>query len=149
MSTSPISADPVGLRRKRRAITVAAAVLAATVIRLVAELADAEMVTGFEGQEPMNVNLPLVISFSLLIGLAGWAAIALLERRTSKALTAWTVLAAVVLLLSFGPVSLTEATAGTRTTLAVIHIAVGVVLISGIRWSSSRTVGPLVNERLA
>lgn len=140
MSTEPTAADPVGRRRRGRAITVAVAVLAAIVIRLTAEMADADMVTAFEGQDPMNVNLALVISTSLLVGLASWAALAILERLTSHAATAWTALAVVVLLLSFGPVFLADVTSGTRVTLALTHLIVGVVLIGGMRRTFSGAV---------
>lgn len=88
---------------------------------------------------PQTVGLGAVVGSSLIASLLGWALLAVLERFTSRATTVWTAVAIVVLVLSLaGPF-----TAGTTTaaiaTLALMHLAVGAVLIPSFR-HSSRTV---------
>ena len=68
-----------------------------------------------------------------MISLLGWAALALMERYVKRAVTAWSVLAIAVLLLSFALILLVGAGAGTKITLSLIHIAVAAILIPALR----------------
>ncbi|BCB77511.1 hypothetical protein GCM10022251_69450 [Phytohabitans flavus] len=84
------------------------------------------------------VALPAVILTTVLVGLAAWALLAILERATRHAATAWTCVAAVVLVLSLaGPVGGAETTGGT-VALAAMHLAAGAVLILGLRRTARR-----------
>jgi hypothetical protein len=84
-----------------------------------------------------QVGVAQVAVVSLLAGLAAWALLAVLERRTARPRRTWTVVAAVVLALSLaGPMSATSTTAG--ITLACLHVLVGSVLIFGLRGAASR-----------
>jgi hypothetical protein len=67
---------------------------------------------------------------------AGWASPALLERLTARARTIWTVIAVAVLMLSLlaGPAA--GITSGAKAGLALLHLAVGVVVIGGLRGSN-------------
>jgi hypothetical protein len=82
---------------------------------------------------PMVIGLPMVASAALAASLAGWGALALLERLTSRARRIWTTVAVATLLISLTPLPAAEAATGTRAFLALMHIAVGAVLIPGLR----------------
>jgi hypothetical protein len=72
-----------------------------------------------------------VAATALVAGLAGWAALALLERFTRHARVIWTALAIVVLAVSLlGPLNGVDAT--TKAALLGLHTVVGVVLIVGL-----------------
>ncbi|MBQ0993059.1 hypothetical protein KBX08_23580 [Micromonospora sp. H61] len=64
--------------------------------------------------------------------LAGWALLAVLERRTNRSRVWWTSIAVAVLLLSLvvGPPS--GVGGGAKATLALLHLSVGVILILGL-----------------
>jgi hypothetical protein len=83
--------------------------------------------------EAHRLVLPEIVIFTLAFSLLGWGALALLERYTRRAMTVWTALAGAVLLLSFVPIALEQATADTKVLLAVIHAAVAVVLVPVFR----------------
>jgi len=92
----------------------------------------------------MDITLPLVVLTALLAGLAGWGALALLERwpaRVRRPVTVWRVLAVAMLLLSFGPLMSAGMEPTTRAVLAAMHIAVAVVLIPGLP-GRPRSAGP-------
>jgi len=86
-----------------------------------------------------SVGATAVVSSSLIASLLGWALLALLEHRTSSARAIWTGVALVVLLLSLGGPLTAGVTAGDKAALAVLHLAVGAVLISTMRRSSPST----------
>jgi len=78
-----------------------------------------------------------VAATALIAGLAGWAALALLERFTRHARVIWTALAIVVLAVSLlGPLNGVDAT--TKAALLGLHTVVGVVLIVGLPRTHSR-----------
>jgi undecaprenyl pyrophosphate phosphatase UppP len=79
------------------------------------------------------VTLPAVIVATIVAGLAAWALLAVLERATRRAATAWTCVAVAVLVLSLaGPVSGAKTGGGTAA-LVVMHLAAAAVLIPGLR----------------
>lgn len=82
------------------------------------------------GGSPQHLSAAAVIIVSLVAGLAGWAVIALLERRVRRPYRVWTVTASAVLLLSLlGPLADGVGTA-TTVTLLTMHLGVGAVLIT-------------------
>ena len=85
------------------------------------------------GDRFQNVGLASVLAVSLGSGLVGWLVAALLCRLAPhRASIAWPVVATVVLLLSLlGPVG--GATPAAVTTLALLHVLVGVTLVVGLR----------------
>lgn len=133
-STDTAATPPVRARpdHRLRAIGVAGAVLVPALIWLVAvPLLGAELLVVDARQQPpleFEVGLGAVVTFSLGPALLGWGVLALLERFTRHARLVWTVLATALVLLSFvmllGPMSGT-----TRLVLALLHLAVGAVLI--------------------
>jgi hypothetical protein len=116
-------------------MAVIAAAVGAALIWLVAVLA-----VGVKLQAPIggpgstelgDVLLPTVIATALVVSLAGWALLAVLERVLSRGRTVWTVIAAVVLLLSIGaPLGGAGLTTGSRITLLLLHLTVGGVLLT-------------------
>lgn len=118
--------------RRRRALAVAGATVAAILPWLAARAAGVEFDV-VSGGRPMVVGLPLVVATALVVSLAGWGALALLERRTARARRIWTAIAVAVLLLSLVPLPTVETETATRACLVLMHIAVGAVLIPGLR----------------
>ncbi|RII13847.1 hypothetical protein DSC45_23105 [Streptomyces sp. YIM 130001] len=123
-------------RRRRRAGVVLAATGAALAGRLLADplLGQDLRITEGEGssQQVLEIGLFPVIVASLLIGAAGWAALAALERFTRRARPVWTGVALLVLVASFLPLTGTGMSGGTRASLALLHLAVAAVLIPGL-----------------
>lgn len=62
----------------------------------------------------VRFDLVVVTQVTLVVGLAAWGVLALLERTTRHATAIWTALAVVVLVASYVPVFLVEATTVTR-----------------------------------
>ncbi len=127
-------------RIRQRVLTVAAAVVAAVLAWLIAvPIVGIDLVVRPGGGAAQQVGLGSVVAVSLLASLLGWGLLALLERLVSRrALTAWTVVAVVVLMLSLsGP--LTAATnAAVAIALVLMHLVVGAVLIMGLRRTTVR-----------
>lgn len=118
--------------RRRRWLAVAGATVAAVLPWTAAQASGEELRVVSAGLPPMVVNLPMVVSAVIAVSLAGWGLLALLERRTDRARRIWTTVAVAVLLISLVPLPTVEATTATRVYLALMHIAVGVVLIPGL-----------------
>ena len=127
-------------RIRQRVLTVAAAVVAAVLAWLIAvPIVGIDLLVRPGGSAAQQVGLGSVVAVSLLASLLGWGFLALLERLVSRrALTAWTVVAVVVLMLSLsGP--LTAATnAAVAIALVLMHLVVGAVLIMGLRRTTVR-----------
>ncbi|MFI7593521.1 DUF6069 family protein [Micromonospora sp. NPDC049359] len=115
-----------------RAIAVAVAVLAAVAVWSIATLAGAQL-TVDQGVGPRDVTVLAVVLNSAIAALLGWGLLAVLERFRASAITIWTGIALVVLVLSLVPASLVDASAGTRVALVLMHLVVGAVVIVGLR----------------
>lgn len=88
------------------------------------------------------VPLGAVVLTSLCASLVGWALLAVLERLTRAARTAWTAIALSVLVISYGgPLLGTGIPTGSRITLALMHTTVAAVLIAVLRSTSPRVAG--------
>ena len=135
MTTATVQAPVVKQSRRRtRLLVCLSAAAAATVVYLIAVTA-----LGVDVQVPespgstVKDTLPVaaVVMMGLLSSFAGWAALAVLERLTAKAVTIWTVLALVVLAgsLPYMP----GYTVGERLVLGAMHLSLGAVLIVGLR----------------
>jgi hypothetical protein len=128
-------------RLRRRVLTVLAAILAAVATWIVAVPligVDLRAPKGRPGAtELAEVVLTDVVVTAAAAGLAGWALLALLELTFRSATLIWTVIAAAVLVLSFGaPLGGAGLSGGSRITLALLHLVVGLVLIVGLRRSA-------------
>lgn len=81
---------------------------------------------------PGPVGLPAVVGATLVVGLAAWGLLTLLERRTRSGHRIWRIVAVTSLVLSLaGPIAMatTPAAAGGLITL---HVVVGAALIRGL-----------------
>ena len=119
---------------RARALAVVAATLAALAVWLVTDpLLGIDLIgtTRPGSQELMSITPALVAGTSLVVALAGWALLALLERFTARARTIWTAVAVVFALLSLaGPLSVLASTsAANALALALMHLAVAAVVI--------------------
>jgi hypothetical protein len=134
-STSPSTTA----RRLFRAVTVAGAALSSAAVFAVAHAAgtDFTITDPGQGKIPHTFVAPEIAIVTLVIGLAGWAALALLERWTRRPHLIWSVLAASVLVLSYVPIGIEVATTSTRIMLAVIHTVVAVALLPLLRWEAT------------
>lgn len=118
---------------RSRLTTVTVATLGAGAVHLLAVTAgvDVTVPEGPGATTRTTLTLGAVVATAVVASLAGWGSLALLERVTTRARTAWTVLAVVVLALSlpylpgFSPAE--------RVVLTLSHLAVGVPLIVGLR----------------
>jgi hypothetical protein len=124
-----------GARRRARAAAAGTAVLAAVAVWLVAvPVFGQDLAVTYPGTETMTVGIGAVLFSALGASLAGWGLLALLELiARARARLVWTAIAAVALALSFSPVVQVEAAGSTRATLALLHLAVGLPLIVGLR----------------
>jgi hypothetical protein len=122
-------------RTRTRLLTIAAAVVAAVAVWGIATAAGAELEVD-QGFGVMAINAGSVIFSVLLAGFAGWGILALLERRSPRGASTWTIIAVAVLVLSFLPIAFVEATAGTRVALAAMHLTVAAVIIPIFRRTS-------------
>jgi hypothetical protein len=115
-------------------VAVLGATAAAVVIWVVGTAAGADLTVSFgPGQPIQKITVINVIVAALVGSLAGWGLLAILRRFTAKARAIWTVIAIVAALLSLaGPLS-TISSAGTKTWLIAMHLAVASVLIVILR----------------
>lgn len=132
-TTISTATHPTTAVRRRRALTVGGATLAATAPWLLAQAIGTDLQVTMAAQPPMVVGLPFVVGTALTASLAGWGALAVLQRVTSRARMWWTALAVTALLVSFLPVVSAQTSAAVRVLLALTHIAVAAVLIPGLR----------------
>ncbi|MDB5074462.1 MAG: hypothetical protein JWO42_641, partial [Chloroflexi bacterium] len=79
-----------------------------------------------------------LLSFTLLLSLLGWGTLAILEHYTRKAVSIWTALAGIALVLSFVPIAAADASVSAKIVLATIHISVAVVMITAMRRTAVR-----------
>ncbi len=124
---------------RNRAIAVAAAVLAALLVWAVAvPLLGVQLMvrTTPSSSSMQTIGAGFVLAVSLLASLLGWGLLAVLERRTQRAGTVWTVAAGVVLLLSLAGPLTAAVTTGGKVSLVVVHLSVAAVLIPLLRRTS-------------
>jgi predicted permease len=119
------------------AVIVAAATVAAMVIWLIARAADVDFEVETLGGDTMTVNLGIVTAAALGASLSGWALLAWLQRRSDRARHTWTVIATAVLVASLPGPLFSDASGGARISLMLMHLAVGSVLIPGLRATAS------------
>ncbi|ACZ85521.1 DUF6069 family protein [Streptosporangium roseum] len=82
------------------------------------------------GTQPVEPGSVLVVS--LLVGLAGWALLTVLERFASRPGRIWTIVALAVLVLSLlGPFG-SAVGIPTMLVLILMHLVVGIVLVLGL-----------------
>ncbi|MFC9626929.1 DUF6069 family protein [Streptomyces sp. NPDC056930] len=140
MSASPTTRT--GSPTRTRALAVVGVVLLDALIWIAASnVFDIELRVpdGPGSTSTSELALPAVIISVAVVSLVGWGLLALLERLTARARTVWTAIASAVVVLSlFAPLFSENLTAGNRTTLVCLHLAVGAVLIPACRKDARR-----------
>jgi hypothetical protein len=127
--TTGTAVRPAASRRVRRALGIVATLVVTAVVWALGSLAGADYwITDSMGS--VRIDLVVVAQVTVVLGLVAWATLALLERFTSRAMAIWTALAVVVLVASYVPVFLVEATTATRVALVAVHTAVGVLVVA-------------------
>lgn len=115
----------------RRMIAIGTAAVAGLAVWSVARLAIGADPAVRTGGAVQSVGPVAVVLTALVVGLAGWGLAALLDRITRRGRLIWTVIASVVLVVSLlGPLGGVDN--ASRLTLALLHLAVGGVLIAGL-----------------
>jgi hypothetical protein len=109
---------------------IGGAVLSTAVLWTIARILDVDLrVDPQNGQPPGEIALPFAAAVTLVVSLLGWGTRALLGRFTRHAARIWTVVAGVVLVVSFLPILAVGATGGTKAVLALMHLAVAACLV--------------------
>ena len=120
--------------RRNRILGVAGATLAAVAVWTIeVPRLGLRLVTQCGNAAPQGVGIGAVVFSSLVGSLAGWGLLAILERRFARARAIWTGIAIAVLLASFSLPLSAGTTATTKVALAMMHLAVGEVLIPTLR----------------
>ena len=129
-TTQPLVSPITGRRRRTRMTAVGVAVLITSGCYVIARACGTDFQLTDPGKTAAHkLILPEIVAFTAVFSLLGWGVLALLERYTRNAGTIWRILAGAVLLLSFMPIGLEQATTETKVMLAVIHTAVAAVLV--------------------
>ncbi|MGC4814359.1 DUF6069 family protein [Micromonospora sp. DT228] len=130
MSATAVT-SPTTSTLRRRALGVAAAVVAAVVIWAIGALAGVDFTVESPGQPATDIGAGEIVTVALGAALLGWAALALLERFAPRvARPVWISLAAVVTAVSLVPLLGVEATGGAKLILGATHLAVAIPLIA-------------------
>ncbi|MFF4621710.1 DUF6069 family protein [Nonomuraea jabiensis] len=117
---------------RRLLLTVIGAPAAALAVWALAVPLAGAVLTVRTGGGTQTVGPVSVIVASLVAGLAGWALLAVLERRAARPGRVWTITALVVLVLSLsGPLASAVGLAATLV-LMLLHLVVGAVLVAGL-----------------
>lgn len=136
MSIRAVDETAVSARSKARIgrmraviASVAAACMAWLLIEGIADV-DLQAPAFSDGATTQDVGLSSVLFASLTASLAGWLALGLIERYATRPRRWWTVVSLTTLVVSLGgPMSGTGVDGSDRALLAVLHLAVGAVLI--------------------
>jgi hypothetical protein len=119
-------------RPTARPVAVALGVLAALTVWTVSELVFRVEVRqpAFGTGVPQDLTAGPIVIASVVVGLAAWLALAMLERITRHARAAWVALATLTMAVSLGaPLSGRGIDGGSRLVLTLLHLTVGTLLI--------------------
>ncbi|MFF3215993.1 DUF6069 family protein [Streptomyces sp. NPDC002886] len=118
-----------------RLLAVVGAVAASAVVFLAGKAGGVALaVDQNDGKGPVDLALGSFLGSAAGAALLGWGLLALLEKSApAAARKIWTAVASVVLLASLALPFGVEATGGTKILLALTHLAVGLVVVSGLR----------------
>lgn len=119
---------------------MAAAALAPVLVWLAVDPLLGHRVQIADGEQTLDIGAGAVVVVALLASLSGWGLLAALERfGVRRARAIWSVVAGVVLAVSFLPLIGDGMDGRTRAALALMHLAVAAVLIPGLGGRSLRT----------
>lgn len=130
-----------------RALVVAGAVAAAVLVWAIAIIGLDLRVTvpvGLGSPNREDLQFGPVLIMALASTLAGWGLLAILERITSRSRTIWTAVAVAVFALTLP--YLPGFTTTERVVITLMHLALAVVLIIGLRRTSRASAGQVRAE---
>jgi hypothetical protein len=116
-------------RLRSRAAGVVLAVAASVAVWAVASLVGAPLEVSSPLVGTLQISAILVIASALLLALAAWGVLALLEGFARRPRTIWTATAFAVLILSVPPLAFLDASGDTKVALVLMHVVTGLVLI--------------------
>jgi hypothetical protein len=87
----------------------------------------------------IQVGLVAVLFAAVAMAFAGWALLAILERKTIAARKTWTIVAVIACVLSLGSPLTGGIGTGAKLGLASLHLLVGAVVILGLRRTALST----------
>ena len=119
--------------RRRLLVVVTGAGAAALIWTAAVPLLGVQLLVRFGSGAPQTVGLGFVLAGSLMAPLLGWALLAVFERHTHRAGALWTRIAVAALLASFALPLVAGASTSSKISLLLMHIAVGSVVITGLR----------------
>jgi len=122
-------------RLRLRLGAVVGSVAASVLVWVIASLVGADLRVVSPVAGTMTIDAALVIATSLPLAVAAWGVLVLVERRSARPRTVWTVVSVSVLALSLPPLAFLEATIATKGVLALMHLATGLVLVLAFRRS--------------
>jgi len=133
IATTPVT-TPAWVRRA--GVTGAAAVAAEAAFFALHNVAAVDLAVR-TGDTVDHVGPVAVGATSVVVALAGWGLLALLERFTARGRLIWTIIAAAVFVVSLlGPAGGVDASA--KLGLATLHLTVAAVLIVGLPWAGRK-----------
>ncbi len=124
---------------KLRAIAIEAALVANVLVLIIGRLVNGEFPLATVGSDDQTIGFVQVIVVTLLVGGVAWGLLALLERTTSRAKAIWTVIAAIVFVLSLlGPRG-SGANTSSTIVLMCMHVGAAASIIPLMRRSTATT----------
>ncbi|HUJ04882.1 MAG TPA: DUF6069 family protein [Streptosporangiaceae bacterium] len=130
MLTATTHAAPdIGLVRTRALSAIAGAAAAAIGWAIEVPMLGVRLDIRFGAMHPQVIAPGQIIGAALAAGLAGWLALAVLDRRARHPRTAWTVTAVAVLAVSLALPLVAATTTAAAAGLEVLHLAVGASVI--------------------
>jgi Family of unknown function (DUF6069) len=91
-----------------------------------------------DGTNPADLPIGALVIFSVIPLFAGAAVLWALSKFTKRPLRVWTIIAVIVVVLSFVALLGLPVAIGSKIALAVMHVVAGLGAIVGQRWASSR-----------
>ena len=131
----PGAAAPRTGSTERRSLVVAAAAVAAMLTWHVADPIlgiDLEVLKAPGGTTTTLVSAGSIVASAIIAGLLSWVLLAVLERKTTQAVTVWRWVAVAVALASMlAPLSLAQ-NAGATVVLTLLHVVVAGILVTAL-----------------
>jgi hypothetical protein len=129
----------LGIRSRMgiRLAGIACSILAAWVVRAIGTLFGADFVVS-DRFGTLHVTEAVCANFAFQVGIKGLVLILLLERLTHHARSIWTVGGWFLLVVSYWPIVVVEASPASKIFLALINTATAVVFISAVRSNVGR-----------
>ncbi len=130
MLTATTHAAPGTSQIRTRALPAAAGAAAAAIAWVIeVPLLGVRLSIRFGAMHPQVIAPGQIIGAALVAGLAGWLALAVLDRRARRPRTAWTVTAVAVLAVSLALPLVAATTTAAAAGLVVLHLTVGASVI--------------------